>query len=83
LQPTAAHRGLLVTSDYHTRRALAIFHHQLPNYQFSITAAKDDHVFGTKWWQHRRWATTTSLEWAKLIWWYQSAFVSWAIVQSE
>ncbi len=40
LQPLGAHRVLIVTSDYHTRRALMIFRHHLPQYQFSVAAAR-------------------------------------------
>ncbi len=40
LQPLGAHRVLIVTSEYHTRRALMIFRHRLPQYQFSVAAAR-------------------------------------------
>src|SRR5271157_5031870 len=35
LQPLGAHRVLIVTSDFHTRRASMIFRHRLPQYQFN------------------------------------------------
>ena len=41
LQPLGAHRVLIVTSEFHTRRALMIFRHRLPQYQFSAAAARD------------------------------------------
>ena len=69
LQPLAAHRVLIVTSDSHTRRALAIFRRRLPQYQFSVTGAVDPELFGDRWWTHREWAKTTCEEWAKLAWW--------------
>lgn len=62
-------RILIVTSDYHTRRALDIFQHEIPGKQFSVAAAYDDHEFGTRWWTHREWAKTCLAEWAKTIWW--------------
>lgn len=62
-------RILIVTSDYHTRRALSIFRHQLPSKSFSIAAVHDDTQFGTRWWQHRQWAKTCLDEWLRLIWW--------------
>lgn len=62
-------RILLVTSDYHTRRALSVFSRRLPSYQWSVAAAHDDTQFGTRWWQHRQWAKTAVKEWQKLIWW--------------
>jgi DUF218 domain len=60
---------LLVTSDFHTRRALSIFQHRLPRYHWSITACHDDSVFKQSWWQRREWAKTAFMEWTKLIWW--------------
>jgi uncharacterized SAM-binding protein YcdF (DUF218 family) len=60
---------LLVTSDFHTRRALSIFRRRLPEYRWSVAAARDDSVFNQKWWQRREWAKTAFLEWTKLIWW--------------
>ena len=60
---------LLVTSDYHTRRALSIFSRVLPQYQYSIAAAYDSREFGVKWWQHRQWAKINFDEWVRLAWW--------------
>jgi len=66
---TGAHRVLIVTSDYHSRRALMIFSRRLPQYQWSIAAAHNPAAFGDAWWRHREWAKTTFDEWTKLIWW--------------
>jgi len=60
---------LLVTSDYHTRRALGIFRRRLPQYRWSVAAASDPYFFGDRWWKKREWAKTTFTEWQKLIWW--------------
>ena len=60
---------LLVTSDYHTRRALSTFRAMLPGYQFEVAAAFDAGTFGTDWWEHREWAKTFVGEWTKLLWW--------------
>ncbi len=60
---------LLVTSDYHTRRALSIFRARLPGYQYGIAAATDTGAFGIQWWKNREWAKTGVSEWMKLIWW--------------
>jgi hypothetical protein len=60
---------LLVTSDFHTRRAISIFKQRLPQYQWSVAAARDDTVFNQKWWQRREWAKTAFFEWTKLAWW--------------
>jgi hypothetical protein len=62
-------RILIVTSDYHTRRALDILSHELPGKQFSVAAAYDENQFGTHWWAHRQWAKTCLDEWLRLLWW--------------
>ena len=69
LQSMDAHRVLIVTSDYHTRRALLIFRHRLPQYQFSVAAARGPESFGDAWWTNREWAKVTFDEWLKMLWW--------------
>lgn len=63
------HRVLIVTSDFHTRRALSVFRHEVPDKWFSIAAAYDDAQFGARWWTHREWAKTFVNEWPRLLWW--------------
>jgi uncharacterized SAM-binding protein YcdF (DUF218 family) len=69
LQSVGARRVLIVTSDFHTRRALMIFRHHLPQYQFSVAAASNPLQFGEAWWTNREWAKTTLDEWLKIAWW--------------
>jgi hypothetical protein len=69
LQPLGVHSVLIVTSASHTRRALRIFRHRLPQYQFTAAAAQDPTHFGIFWWTNREWAKTTVDEWIKLTWW--------------
>lgn len=69
LQPLGIRRVLIVTSEFHTRRALATFRHNLPQYQFSAAGASDPTHFGTAWWSHREWTKVTFDEWLRLIWW--------------
>ncbi len=69
LQSLGAHRVLVVTSEFHTRRARLIFRHRLPQYQFSVAAAQDAQGLGNAWWTNREWAKTTFEEWSKLLWW--------------
>ena len=59
---------LLVTSDFHTRRALMIFRHQLPEYEISVAAFRDPADFGTQWWTRRRWAANFWRENLKFLW---------------
>jgi hypothetical protein len=62
-------RVLIVTSDFHTRRSLSIFRHEVHGKRFSVAAARDDTQFGTHWWTHRQWAKTCLDEWLRLFWW--------------
>jgi uncharacterized SAM-binding protein YcdF (DUF218 family) len=69
IEHEGASRILLVTSDYHTRRALSIFRHELKGRSFSVAAAHDDAEFGVRWWTHRQWAKTCFYEWLRFLWW--------------
>jgi len=69
LGQTAKQRILLVTSDYHTRRALSTFKHELKAQQISVAAASDPAQFGHSWWKHRQWAKINFDEWIRLMWW--------------
>jgi hypothetical protein len=60
---------LLVTSDFHTRRALSIFRKEDPEWTFSVAGAYDPTQFGAQWWQHRQWAKTNVDEWLRMFWW--------------
>ena len=60
---------LIVTSDFHTRRALSIFRKEAPGHEYSAAAARNDEQFGARWWTHRQWAKTLLDEWLRLIWW--------------
>ena len=62
-------RVLIVTSEFHTRRAFMIFSQRLPQYQWSVTPARNSAQFGAAWWTNREWAKATLDEWMKLIWW--------------
>jgi hypothetical protein len=62
-------RVLIVTSEFHTRRALSVFRHEVRSKSFSVAAARDSAQFGTHWWTHRQWAKTCVDEWMRLVWW--------------
>jgi uncharacterized SAM-binding protein YcdF (DUF218 family) len=72
-EPCLAREGaksvLIVTSDFHTRRALYIFQKEIPGISFSVAAARDSRQFGIRWWAHRQWAKTFLDEWLRLLWW--------------
>lgn len=69
LDRVAAKHVLIVTSDFHTRRALSTFRHELPNRSFSVASAAGPQEFGAQWWRRREWAKTTLYEWMRLVWW--------------
>jgi uncharacterized SAM-binding protein YcdF (DUF218 family) len=69
LKAIGAHSVLVATSDYHTRRALSTFRHELPGLQISVAAASDPQQFGGSWWKHRQWAKLNFDEWLRLVWW--------------
>jgi DUF218 domain len=69
LKTLGAHSVLIATSDYHTRRALTTFKHELPGMQISVASASDSNQFGGSWWKHRQWAKLNFDEWLKLVWW--------------
>lgn len=71
----APHSALVVTNDFHTRRALSILRSRLPQYRWSAAAVSDPAIFGQPWWRNREWAKTALYEWEKLVWW--QCFESW------
>jgi uncharacterized SAM-binding protein YcdF (DUF218 family) len=60
---------LIVTSDFHARRALSVFRRELPEHEYSAAAARNEEQFGARWWTHRQWAKTFADEWLRFIWW--------------
>ena len=69
LNQVGARSALLVTSQYHSRRALSIFRRMLPGIDCGIIAVPEPYQFGIHWWQHREWAKRTFHEWIRLLWW--------------
>ncbi len=69
LESLGSRSVLVVTSDYHTRRALSTFQHELPGYTIHVAAVGDPEQFGPKWWQRRQWAKMNFDEWVRLAWW--------------
>ena len=68
LQP-GFHSAVIVSDDYHTRRALSIFRDLEPQYEWTAAAARNDYLFGVPWWKHREWAKTYLTEVQKLLYW--------------
>ncbi len=61
--------GIIVTSDFHTRRALSIFRKRLPQYEWSVAASSAPANAAEQYWKHRWWAKTVIDEWEKYLWW--------------
>jgi uncharacterized SAM-binding protein YcdF (DUF218 family) len=58
---------LVVTSDFHTRRAGTIFRSQMPDIDFDMVAASDSHFSPHGWWHDREGEKTFAFEWMKTI----------------
>ena len=58
---------LLVTSDYHTRRAGKIFRHQAPDMTFDVVSAPDEYFTTDGWWHDREGRKTFLIEWMKTV----------------
>jgi len=65
----SSHSILIVTSDYHTRRALSIARKRLPAYSWSVAAADSGLMSTPRWWTQRVLLKSVFLEWQKLLWW--------------
>ncbi|MBZ5634017.1 MAG: YdcF family protein [Acidobacteriia bacterium] len=62
-----AHKVLLVTSDYHTRRAGRIYRSAAPDLQFIVVAAPDSSFTAGGWWHNRQGKKIAFIEWVKTV----------------
>jgi len=69
MKGAGATSALIVTSDFHTRRALSIFRKRLPQYQWSVAASSWPGNAAEQYWKHRWWAKSVLDEWEKYLWW--------------
>lgn len=67
LQNLRAHTVLVVTSDYHTRRAWRTLRAQWPGIDVHMIAASDDFFSPYGWWHTREGRKTFLLEWTKTL----------------
>ncbi len=65
LNNPGVHRYLLVTSDYHTRRAGRMFRAAYPGLEFRVIAAPDQFFRAGSWWRTREGRKCFVLEWLK------------------
>ena len=67
LRRLGARRVLLVTSDYHTRRAGSVYRGAAPDLEFRVVAAPDKFFRAGDWWRTREGQKRFVLEWLKTI----------------
>ncbi len=60
-------RVILLTSDFHTRRAGKLFRALMPDIDFDVVSALDQHFSPRGWWHDREGEKTFTLEWTKTI----------------
>ncbi len=67
LHELGAHRVLLVTSLFHTRRAGALFRAAAPDLTFVVAAAPDQNFTPDGWWHNREARKIFLMEWLKTV----------------
>jgi uncharacterized SAM-binding protein YcdF (DUF218 family) len=67
LRRRGVHRYILVTSDFHTRRASSIYRKAAPDLPFCVVASADPDFSPTGWWRTREGRKTAFFEWCKTI----------------
>ena len=67
LHQLGVHKVLLVTSDYHTRRAGKIFRSAAPDLQFVVVASPDSSFTPGGWWHNRQGEKIAFTEWVKTV----------------
>jgi uncharacterized SAM-binding protein YcdF (DUF218 family) len=67
LRQLRVHTALLVTSDFHTRRAGAVFRDVTPDISYIVVGTPDDYFSARGWWRDREGRKITLLEWTKTV----------------
>lgn len=67
LRQRGAKRYMIVTTEFHSRRALGVFRDAAPELDASAVAADSVDFRIDRWWQHREGRKTILLEWTKSI----------------
>ena len=67
LRRMGVHKFLIVTSNYHTRRAGAIYRSLARDVEFRVVAAPDEYFRPPDWWKSREGRKTFLIEWMKTI----------------
>jgi uncharacterized SAM-binding protein YcdF (DUF218 family) len=67
LRQLRVHTALLVTSDFHTRRAGAVFRDATPDISYVVVGTPDEYFSASGWWRDREGRKITLLEWTKTV----------------
>jgi uncharacterized SAM-binding protein YcdF (DUF218 family) len=67
LRRLGARSFLLVTSEYHTRRAEKIFRKLAPEIEMRVIAAPDEYFRPDSWWRNREGRKIVYIEWSKTV----------------
>jgi len=67
LRRMGVHKFLVVTSNYHTRRAGSVYRTLARGLEFHVVAAPDEHFRCRDWWRSREASKLLLLEWTKTI----------------
>jgi uncharacterized SAM-binding protein YcdF (DUF218 family) len=67
LHHMGVHTALLVTSNFHTRRAGAVFRDVMPDIRYIVIAVPDENFSADGWWRNREGRKIALLEWTKTI----------------
>jgi uncharacterized SAM-binding protein YcdF (DUF218 family) len=67
LRQLHVHTALLVTSDFHTRRAGDVFREVTPDISYIVVGARDQNFSASGWWRDREARKITLLEWTKTV----------------
>ncbi len=67
LRRLGVQKYLLVTTDFHTRRAASIFRRVGPDLPMRVVAAPDEFFRARTWWHDREGRKTVFMEWSKTI----------------
>lgn len=59
---------LIVTGEFETKRALKVYSHYFPQYEWSVTSVQAPQ-YPIQWWRNGDQARTVYMEWTQLLWW--------------
>jgi len=67
-QTAGVHKVLLVTHDFHSRRALMTFRQAAPEYEFHVSSVRDPYLYRPHWWHTRENTKYFVISMTKMLW---------------